>query len=188
MRSALFLLVFVVTLPALGQVLRSPRVWPQVDEAQDFGVAPRATLRLDEHAAPTPLEIPGARTITTAELRQLLQAPPEKRPLMFDAMGEDRHDSLPGAIWLPGAGRGTSFDDGIQARLASALESASGADRARTLVFFCAGPRCWLSYNAALRAARLGYSSARWYRGGVEAWGASGGALTEPRVVWRRAP
>jgi PQQ-dependent catabolism-associated CXXCW motif protein len=187
-RSTLFLLALVVTLPALGQVARQAPVWPQVDEVQDFGVAPRATLRLDEHAAPTPLEIPGARTITTAELRQLVQSPLEKRALLFDAMGEDRHESLPGAIWLPGVGRGTSFDDEIQARLARVLESASGGDRARTLVFFCAGPRCWLSYNAALRAARLGYSSVRWYRGGIEAWGAGSGALTEPRAVWRRAP
>jgi PQQ-dependent catabolism-associated CXXCW motif protein len=184
---ALFLFVFVVTTSVFGQVVGSPGVRPQVDETQDFGVAPRTELRLDEHAAPTPLEIPGARIITTAELRQFLQAPPEKRPLLFDAMGEERHPSLPGAIWLPGAGRGTSFDDEIQARLARTLEAVTGGDRARTLIFFCAGPQCWLSYNVALRAARLGYSGVRWYRGGVEAWGAGGGALTEPRVAWKRA-
>jgi len=186
-RLALFLLAFVVTLPALGQVI-GPRIWPQVDEAQDFGVAPSAELRLKEHAAPTPLEIPGARTIATAELRRLLQTPPEKRPLLFDAMAEEGHPSLPGAIWLPGAGHGTSFNDEIQARLAKTLEVVTGGDRVRTLIFFCAGPRCWLSYNVALRAAHLGYSDVRWYRGGVEAWGAGGGALTEPRVMWQRAP
>ena len=32
------------------------------------------------------------------------------------------HDTLPGAIWLPGAGRGTSFDDDVQARLDKLLE------------------------------------------------------------------
>jgi PQQ-dependent catabolism-associated CXXCW motif protein len=165
--------------PALGQ--RAD------DEAQDYGVAPRAELRLEEHAAPTPLEIPGARIIATAELRQLVQAPLEKRPLLFDVIG-DGHLSLPGAIWLPGAGRGTSFDDEIQARLAKTLEQATRGDRSRMLVFFCAGPRCWLSYNAALRAARLGYSGVRWYRGGIEAWGAGGGALSEPRLTWQRAP
>ena len=166
--------------PALGQRAG--------DEAQDYGIAARAELRLEEYAAPTPLEIPGARIITTAELRQLVQAPPEKRPLLFDVIGDDGHRSLPDAIWLPGAGRGTSFDDEIQARLAKTLELATRGDRRRTLVFFCAGPRCWLSYNVALRAARLGYSGVRWYRGGIEAWGAGGGALTEPRVLWKRAP
>ncbi len=156
---------------------------PKDSEAQDFGVAPRAELRLEEHAAPTPLEIPGAQIIATAQMRRLVQAPTEKRPLLFDVIGDDRHLSLPGAIWLPGAGRGTSFDDEIQARLAKTLELATRGDRSRTLVFFCAGPRCWLSYNAALRAARLGYTGVRWYRGGIEAWGAGGGALTEPRVM-----
>jgi rhodanese-related sulfurtransferase len=54
------------------------------------------------------------------------------------------------------------------------------------VAFFCAGPRCWLSYNAALRAVRLGYRRVLWYRGGIEAWGAGGGALERPRVVWKR--
>jgi rhodanese-related sulfurtransferase len=54
------------------------------------------------------------------------------------------------------------------------------------MVFFCANARCWLSYNAALRAARLGYTGVRWYRGGVEAWGVAGGALVEPSLVWRQ--
>jgi PQQ-dependent catabolism-associated CXXCW motif protein len=168
-----------------GQSAVSASGWPQVDEAQDFGVPPRVELRLDEHSAPTPLEIPGAQIIATAELRRLLQAQPGKRLLLFDVMGEDRHLSLPTAIWLPGAGRGSSFDDEIQARLAKMLDLATGGDRAQLLVFFCAGPRCWLSYNAALRALRLGYSNVRWYRGGVEAWGASGGRLTEPRLAWQ---
>lgn len=54
-------------------------------------------------------------------------------------------------------------------RLGRLLEFATRGNRERELVFFCAGPSCWLSYNAALRAARLGYSGVRWYRGGIEA-------------------
>jgi PQQ-dependent catabolism-associated CXXCW motif protein len=182
-RWLLSLLAFVVTSSGFGQVAE---IWPHGDEAEDFGVAPSAELRL-KHEGPTPLGIPGARIITTAEVRKVVQAPPEKRPLLFDAMGEGRHPSLPGAIWLPGVGHGTSFEDEFQARLAKTLETVTGRDRARTLIFFCAGPRCWLSYNAALRAARLGYSDVRWYRGGVEAWGAGGGALIEPRVAWQKS-
>jgi PQQ-dependent catabolism-associated CXXCW motif protein len=181
-RWALLLLVFAVATSASGQPL-----WTHGDEAEDFGIAPRAELRIDGHTGPTPLGIPGARTIATAEVRKLIQAPPEKRPLLFDAIGEDRHPSLPGAIWLPGAGGGTSFEDEIQARLARILQLATLGDRSRPVIFFCAGPRCWLSYNAALRAVRLGYSGVRWYRGGIEAWGAGGGALTEPRLGWPRS-
>lgn len=163
-----------------------PRAVPPVDEMQDFGLAPSAELRLADHASPTPREVPGARTISTAEVRKLLQTAPDKAPALFDAIGDEHHASLPGAISLPGVGNGTSFDDEVQTRLAKTLAAVAGGDRARTLIFFCTGPHCWLSYNASLRAVRLGYRDVRWYRGGLEAWGAGGGALTELRTVWTR--
>ena len=168
-------------------LLAGPAFAEVLSETQDFGVAPTAELRKGEHAAPTPLQVPGARTIGTAELRQLLRAPSGERPLLFDVISEDRHVSLPGAVWLPGAGLGDSFDDGIQAQLARTLAEGAAGDRARPMVFFCANPRCWLSYNTALRAVRLGYTGVRWYRGGIDAWGRSGGALVEPKLVWRRS-
>lgn len=151
----------------------------------DFGVPPSAELRLAGHASATPLAIPGARLIRTEELRQRLQAPLEERPLLFDVLS-DEHASLPGAIWLPGAGLGSGFDDALQARLSAFLRFMTAGERDREMVFFCVGPRCWLSYNAALRAVRLGYARVLWYRGGIEAWGASGGALRAPGVAWER--
>jgi PQQ-dependent catabolism-associated CXXCW motif protein len=157
-----------------------------LDELHDFGVPPTMALRLEDHASPTPRNIPGARPIATAELRRLLQGPAESRPLLFDVLGGDGHATLPGAIWLPGAGRGQSLDDELQGRLAKALDLVTAGSRERMLVFFCSGLECWLSYNAALRAVRLGYSNVRWYRGGIQAWGAGGGALAEPRAVWQR--
>ena len=150
-------------------------------------IAPSATLRLSEYSAPTPESIPGARVIGTAELRHAVQGPPSGRPLIFDVRGE-RQDSLPGAIWLPGAGRGSSYEDAVQRQLAATLREVTRGDASRTLVFFCAGPRCWLSYNAALRAVKLGYRDVRWYREGVEVWGEGGGALAQPVFAWRRPP
>ena len=144
-----------------------------------------AQLRLGDYSAPTPQSIPGADLIATAELRRLLQAPPGVRPIVFDVRGE-RRPSIPAAIWLPGAGRGTSFEDAVQMRLAEVLYEATHGDRSRTVVFFCAGPRCWLSYNAALRAVQLGYTDVRWYREGTSAWGSSGGVLIEPLLTWQR--
>ena len=173
---------FIASLVALS----AAQAQPLVDETQDFGLAPSAAMRLDDHASPTPREIPGARTIATAEMRRLLQASEEERPLLFDVLGGEGHATLPGTIWLPGAGRGESFEDEVQAQLAKVLEFATGANRGRMLVFFCTGPRCWLSYNAALRAVNLGYGNVRWYRGGIQAWGAGGGALSEPRAIWQR--
>jgi len=170
---------------ALVLACRGANAQSVTDEAQDFGVAPSAELKLGDHASATPLAIPGARRILTAELRQRLQVPVERRPLLFDVLTEP-HPSLPGAIWLPGAGYGTGFDDALQGRLARFLQFITAGDTSRELVFFCVGPSCWLSYNAALRAVRLGYPNVLWYRGGIEAWGAGGGALRTPRVAWER--
>lgn len=158
------------------------------NETADFGVAPTPELRLVNYAAPTPREVPGAKTVLTPELRTWLEREPPRRPLLLDVIGDGNHDSLPGAIWLPGAGRGSSFEDGLQAHLAKALEMLTEGDRSRALVFFCAGNRCWLSYNAALRAAKLGYSEVYWYRGGIDAWISAGGKLAPIRTVWRKPP
>lgn len=156
----------------------------RADEAADHGVPPQSALRADGHHAPTPLAVPGARTVGTAELRKLLQA--QSPPVLIDVLGGEGHATLPGGAWLPGAGRGESFEDGLQQRLGQALAVLTGGDRARPVVFYCASPQCWLSYNAALRAVRLGYGSVLWYRGGIEAWGASGGALELPRLSWKK--
>ncbi len=155
------------------------------DEDADFGVAPTRELRLADYSAPTPRELPGAKTIGTAQLAAWLERDPPMRPLLFDVIG-DPHASIPGAVWLPGAGRGRSLEDAVQAQLAKTLVLLSGADTRRPMVFFCANARCWLSYNAALRAAVLGYSEVYWYRGGLEAWIAAGGRLAPMRVVWKK--
>jgi len=46
----------------------------------------------------------------------------------------------------------------------------AGGDKSRPMVFYCVDAECWLSYNAALRAIKLGYTNVMWYRGGVAAW------------------
>ena len=177
MRVCLALLGFafaIVSAPALA------------DEDTDFGVAPVATLRVADHSAPTPREVPGARTVGTAQLREWLQSERRDQPLLFDVLGGETHESLPGAIWLPGAGRGQSLQDAVQEQLASTLRAATTGERGRPLVFFCQGPQCWLSYNAALRAVALGYDAVYWYRGGIEAWLAAGGELAPLRLAWRK--
>ena len=156
----------------------------QANEAEDHGIPPQSALRVADPHAPTPLTVPGGRTVTTPELRRRIQEAP--RPILVDVLGGEGHRTLPGAVWLPGAGRGESFEDEVQPRLAAALEALTGGDRSRTLVFYCASPLCWLSYNTALRALRLGYTDVLWYRGGIQYWGASGGALEPPRMVWKK--
>ena len=153
-------------------------------EDTDFGIAPTRELRLGDYSAPTPREVPGARIIRTSELKALMQRDIPARPVLVDVVGSEGHDSIPGAVWLPGVGRGSGFDDTVQERLGGALEALTARSKARPVVFFCAGVDCWLSYNASLRAVALGYSAVYWYRGGIEAWLDAGGDLQPMRVTW----
>jgi PQQ-dependent catabolism-associated CXXCW motif protein len=158
----------------------------RASEDADFGVAPVATLRTLGLSSPTPRAVPGAKTIGTPELRERLRAPEGERPLLFDVLGSNPHRSLPGAVWLPGAGQGEGFDDEVQSRLSRLLRRMTKGNLNRAMVFFCQGTSCWLSYNAVLRAVALGYREVYWYRGGLEAWAAAGEELAPLRLSWRK--
>lgn len=138
------------------------------DEDRDWGIVPISTLRQPPYHAPTPLEIPGAGVVHTHELDALLKSP--RPPVLIDVLSGEGHETLAGAVWLGGAGRGENFDDPVQADLVPLLKRFSAGDLSRPIVFFCAGSQCWLSYNAALRAVAAGHTSVYWYRGGIDAW------------------
>ena len=141
-------------------------------EERDWGLAPTSQLRQPPYSAPTPLRIPGAGTIGTAALQALVVS--DNKPVLIDVASGEGHVTLPEAFWIPGAGHGTSFIDGVQAGLVGLLEKITAGDKKRALVFFCVNAQCWLSYNAALRAAAAGYAAVYWYRGGIEAWRSAG--------------
>ncbi len=138
------------------------------DEDRDWGIAPTNRLRQQPFHAPTPREIPGAQVVQTRQLKAMLAGPGS--PILIDVLTEEGHATLAGAVWLPGVGRGANFLDPVQALLGQLLAQLTGGDKARPMVFFCAGSQCWLSYNAALRAVAAGYTEVYWYRGGIEAW------------------
>jgi PQQ-dependent catabolism-associated CXXCW motif protein len=141
------------------------------DEDRDWGVAPTKTPRVGRVHAPTPKELPGAKTITAMELRALrVQSP---APILIDVLTGDGHRTVPGAHWLREAGA-ASFDDDARERLRLDLEKLSAGRRATPLVFFCLSAECWLSYNAGLRALELGYANVYWFRGGTAAWQRAG--------------
>ncbi len=152
------------------------------DEDRDWGVAPTHVLRRELYHAPTPRQIPGAQVVRTRELQAMLAS--AHPPLVIDVLSEEGHVTLPGALWLSGAGRGANFVDPVQSVLEPLLKQFSAGDKARPMVFFCASSQCWLSYNAALRAAAAGYRSVYWYRGGIEAWVEAG--LPTARATLRR--
>ncbi len=158
-------------------------------EAQDFGVAPTQQLRPSQQLhGPTPTSIPGGRVIGTRQLSGMLQQAPGN-VLLLHAYGGPEH--LPGAQAVAPAAQGGSFDDQVQREFGQYLRQASGGDTSRALVVYCAGPQCWGSYNAALRAIHMGFRNVYWYRGGLEAWGQAGLPLQDGQgqpVQASRAP
>jgi len=89
------------------------------------------------------------------------------------------HRDIPGSVWLPEAGRGelpASADEFYRTR----LKSLTGGDAGRAVVLYC-HPHCWLSWNAAKRAASYGYRSVYWYPDGVEGWEEAGHGTAETK-------
>lgn len=139
-------------------------------ERQDMGVPPQQQLRDGPFHGPTPNKIPGGQVITTKGLLPLLQ---QGVPvLVFDVLGSGQ--TLPNAMPLSWAAQPGSFDDPVQQQLGQVLQQAARGRTDLPMVFYCQGPQCWMSYNAALRAIKLGYRNVLWYRGGTEAWQRAG--------------
>ncbi|MBO9661641.1 rhodanese-like domain-containing protein [Dokdonella sp.] len=168
-------------------------------ERQDFGVPPTAELHAGAMHGPTPASVPGGQVVTTPGLVALLG----DRSLgarVFDVLGGP--ETLPGAIAAVPASQPGSFQDATQQQFGQFLQQTTQGRRDVPLVFYCASSQCWMSYNAALRAIRLGYTNVLWYRGGLEAWQAAGrptqraqpasmapGAaspVADPRAGWNR--
>jgi rhodanese-related sulfurtransferase len=150
---------------ALAQPVAKPGGY--ADESRDWGVPPTKVLRTVGYHAPTPLQIPGGRVVTTLELKELIERGP--RPYLIDVLGGGIHRTLAGAFWMIGSGAGDMSKE-EEGRFAKAIAAFAGGDKGRPLVFFCVDSECWLSYNAALRAIALGYTNVMWYRGGIAAW------------------
>lgn len=139
-----------------------------MDETQDFGIPPQAELQPSQQLhGPTPTKIPGGSVITTQALSKLLQNK-QSGALLLDVYGAQ--SALPNAIPVVPAAQGGSFNDDTQREFGAYLQKITQGDKSRTLVLYCEGVNCWMSYNAALRAINLGYLKVLWYRGGMQAW------------------
>lgn len=149
-------------------------------ENKDDGIEARKTMRFEDYHAPTPLTVPGAKTVFTEELYKLLQS--DKKPLLIDVLGGGNHQTPVGALWWAGAGlsyKGASANADQQAKFAKRLDEVTAGDKAKPIAFYCLSQMCWLSYNASLRAVEAGYTNVLWYRGGIESWKAAGNAMVD---------
>ncbi|WP_046865694.1 PQQ-dependent catabolism-associated CXXCW motif protein [Microvirga massiliensis] len=136
--------------------------------------------RLENYRAPTPATLTGAKVIDTSEAKSLWQQqaaifvdvlpqPPRPANLPPDTLWRvPPRNSIPGAIWLPNVGFGEIAAE-TSAYFQHGLDTATGGDRTRPLVFFCER-NCWMSWNAAKRAMTYGYSAVSWYPEGTEGW------------------
>lgn len=179
--------VFVPDLPEEPAPPSSPPAWPvapvaaknYADETTDWGVKEQTSLRPQKNIGTrTPMTVPGARRVTTQELQEI-----GPKSLLIDVLDDrDAHITLPGAVFVPGAGNygKGKFNDKLQKTFAKVLAELTNDNLDRQLVFFCYGAECWESYNAVLRAVNMGYRNVLWYRGGLESWKAADLPLAPP--------
>jgi PQQ-dependent catabolism-associated CXXCW motif protein len=153
--------------------------------------------RIGSLRAPTPATLSGARVLDLAGLERLVSqgpvlldvGPAPVRPATHaeDALWLPSHRSIPGAAWMPGAGRGDLPPEREKLMLDQVAELTRG-DRAATIVVFCL-PDCWASWNAGKRLVNAGYTGVAWFPGGVDAWQeAHPTAPVEPMAGWGEAP
>jgi PQQ-dependent catabolism-associated CXXCW motif protein len=145
----------------------------------------REGYRSAHYRAPTPLQVPHAKTLDTRALRALLKS---RKPLLIDVQAvavrpelaefelswlpSEPHYSLPGSTWLPNVGY-AQLTPQMDRYFRDQLERLSGGDKAREIVIFCVID-CWMSWNAVQRAHRYGYRHLYWYRDGTDIWAAQG--------------
>ncbi|GLS42336.1 rhodanese-like domain-containing protein [Methylobacterium brachythecii] len=127
----------------------------------------------------TPSTLDGATVVDLAALDKLIT---DDKPLLLDVVLADRkpeglppgtlwspsHRSIPGAVWLPGAGVAPMKPE-QQTGFLKRVEALTGGDRSKPIVTFCQ-PECWGSWNAGKRLVSAGYSRVYWWPLGVEGW------------------
>lgn len=149
--------------PAQAQALQAMIA----NERRDYGVPPQDRLQTNLHG-PTPTSIPGGKLITTDGVLSLYQQSNQNGLIVFHVLGPG--PTLPNAQNAAPASQPGSFDDQTQQQFGQYLQQVTQGNRGRPLVFYCQSTQCWMSYNAALRAIRMGFTQVYWYRGGIEAW------------------
>lgn len=151
------------------------------EELKDFGVAPTKYPRTKSagFGMPTPMEIPGAKVVTTKDLIEMLAG--DAKPVVVAAYRAEK--TVAGGIVMDGAG-----DDRLlgldKEKFEKTLASLTAGDKSKPVVFYCHGSKCWLSYNATLHAIESGYSNVYWYRGGRDAWKAADQKFKTPAGSW----
>jgi PQQ-dependent catabolism-associated CXXCW motif protein len=140
-----------------------------------------------------PESVSGGIRVHTEEVRALVAAgqavlvdvlptPPRPEGLAPGALWlPPVHRNIPGSAWLPNVGFGELSDE-LDTYFRRQLERLTAGDPDHPLVIYCQAD-CWMSWNAAKRAAAYGYGRVLWYPEGTTGWEAEGLALEKSRPV-----
>ena len=142
---------------------------------------------------PTPKTLKGAVVLDIAALEAVLAS----KPLLVDvALGDKKpadfpkdlpwlpiHRSIPGALWLPGAGA-AALAPAREAMLYRRVAELTNGDKSKPIVTFC-HPECWGSWNTAKRLVLAGYTQVHWFPDGIEGWqNTHDTAAVKPDPAW----
>jgi PQQ-dependent catabolism-associated CXXCW motif protein len=149
--------------------------------------------RMDDYRAPTPETVSGGVVLDTDAAHQLWESgtavwidvlPAPRRPenLLPSALWMPLpHRNIPGSLWLPDIGRGALSPE-LESYFHENLEAATKRRRDVPVVFYCLAD-CWMSWNAAKRAASWHYARVYWYRDGTDGWAAAKLPMAEVEPV-----
>jgi PQQ-dependent catabolism-associated CXXCW motif protein len=126
----------------------------------------------------TPRTLAGAVVVDLAAVEALMT----ERPVLIDVgpasrrpetLPKDRpwlpvHRSIPGAVWMPGAGV-VPLDAGREELLYRRVAELTLGDKTKPIVVFCRSG-CWGSWNVGKRLVAQGYTGVRWFPDGIDGW------------------
>jgi PQQ-dependent catabolism-associated CXXCW motif protein len=140
-------------------------------------------FRLEDYRGPVPATVSGGSVLHVEQLRERMEhggvvlidvLPAPRRPAgMRPGMPwlPAVHRNLPGSLWWPDVGRG-AIPPELEVRFRARLAQVA-VEHPRSLVVFYCQADCWLSWNAAKRAASYGVKAA-WFPEGADGWQAAG--------------
>ena len=132
--------------------------------------------RSKSYRSPTPTDTSFATVVDAQDIVKLLKenehvvvidvVPLEMNGATF-IQAKD-HEGIVNSIWLPNVGFG-EIDRMTQNYLVDNLNIAMHKNNNTLFIFYCKID-CWMSWNAARRAASLGFKNIFWYKNGIEGW------------------